>query len=115
MTDDLQILRAKIERLDHQGRYTELLPLVEQVLALTEQRYGAVNAEHIAVLNELGGVHRDIGNYTQAATAYTQAIEAAAAVFGNLDPNYATTVNNAAGLYRLMEQHEKAEGLFQQA
>ena len=50
MNDDLQIVRAQIEKLEHQGRYPELLPWVEQAAVLTAQRYGAVSAEHIAKL-----------------------------------------------------------------
>ena len=108
-------LKAQIEELYRQGQYRELVPLMERAVRLAGKLYGLGSLTYAAMLNDYGGVHRDIGNYQQAEEAYLEAKELLLALMGEKDLNYGNTLNNLAGLYRLMGQRDKAESMFLQA
>lgn len=88
----------------------EFIMLIERAL----EDFPAASLERVVLYNELGGYFRHTGRFTQSEEAFLQAID----VFSNLppahreSPNYATTLNNLAGLYRLMGDYNKASRLF---
>ncbi|QDT42654.1 photosystem I assembly protein Ycf3 [Gimesia alba] len=57
----------------------------------------------------------DAGEYAEAEPLYLQAIEIRRAVLGETHPDFATTLNNLAGLYKSQGRYEDAEPLFLQA
>lgn len=105
-------LEAEIEKQDHAGDYTKLLPLTTEYAELIRQEYGNRSAKYASVLNDLGGIHRDIGNYEKAEELFVEGTAILAEVLGELNPNYATSLNNMAGLYRLMHKSEQSEQAF---
>jgi tetratricopeptide (TPR) repeat protein len=56
-----------------------------------------------------------MGDYAKAEPLYRQALEIRKQVLGDKHPDYATSLNNLAGLYELMGDYAKAEPLFRQA
>ncbi|MEH1809678.1 tetratricopeptide repeat protein [Nostoc sp.] len=66
-------------------------------------------------LNNLAGIYRAIGNYTEAEPLYKQALELRKRLLGENHPAFATSLNNLAGLYKSTGKYSKAELLYQQA
>ena len=63
MDERLKRLSDEIDRQDHEGDYTKLLPLTTQYLELIGEKYGKRSAEYASVLNDLGGIYREIGQF----------------------------------------------------
>ncbi|MFN6526919.1 tetratricopeptide repeat protein [Nostoc sp. ChiSLP03a] len=66
-------------------------------------------------LNNLAGIYRATGNYSEAEPLYKQALELRKRLLGENHPAFATSLNNLAGLYKSTGQYSKAELLYQQA
>ncbi len=108
-------LQQQINDCDHKGDYVGLAGYMERYLQLTGEIYGVESPQYGTVLNDYGGIHRDIGNYDKAEQAFLQSAQLIGRLQGVGHPDYASVQNNLAGLYRLMGQLEKAEQHFQQA
>lgn len=74
----------------------------------TEDKYGYAPAE-------LGTFLVENGFYISAETLLKQAIDVQKNTLGQNHPNYATSLNNLAAMYRITGQYEKAESLNAQA
>ncbi|MBD2526353.1 tetratricopeptide repeat protein [Nostoc sp. FACHB-133] len=66
-------------------------------------------------LNNLAGIYRATGQYSEAEPLYKQALELRKRLLGENHPSFATSLNNLAGLYKSTGQYAKAELLYQQA
>ncbi len=66
-------------------------------------------------LNNLAGIYRATGQYSEAEPLYKQALELRKRLLGDNHPSFATSLNNLAGLYKSTGQYAKAELLYQQA
>ena len=122
MLDQESALREKIDSLEAEGRYFEMIAPLEELVSMLSIRcsgggcHGAKETpEYAAALDRLGGVHRNVGNLDRAQSIYQQAVATSATVFGTHDPNYATTLNNYAGLQRLRKQYDAAEEAYKRA
>jgi tetratricopeptide (TPR) repeat protein len=111
MSYDLQGLQNNVDGLTAQGKYGEAIELLKTE-ALSVHNDNAVTG---AILNELGGLCRAVGQYTESESAFKKAMEILSLYPGKDDPDYATTLNNLAGTYRLMGEENKAESLFIEA
>lgn len=101
-------LRRRIDQLEREGRYIDMVSPLEELVNLLSFccSGGGCSAtkeqpEYAAALDRLAGLHRNLGNLERSLDLYTQALRTSATVFGTADPNYATTLNNYAGLQRL--------------
>ncbi|MDR1194092.1 MAG: tetratricopeptide repeat protein [Peptococcaceae bacterium] len=112
MRDRADELKETLTRLDREGNYQAMLPLLEEAAGLTRDKYGDASAEYGAALNDWGAVLRDIGRYQEAEDAFIKARAALEVSRGAGHPDYATTLNNIAGLYRLWEKYDKAEEFY---
>ena len=115
MDERIKDLEAQIDEQDARGDYTALLPLETEHAKLICEKYGERSVEYASALNDLGGVHRDIGSYAEAERLFLLGNDILAEKLGRNDPNYATSLNNTAGLYRLMGRNEEAERTFLEA
>ncbi|BAY33133.1 TPR repeat-containing protein [Nostoc carneum NIES-2107] len=66
-------------------------------------------------LNNLAGLYREIGRYSEAESLYKRALELRKDILGEHHPAFATSLNNLAGLYKATARYSKAELLYQQA
>jgi len=114
MSVKLDELNAKISELNNQGCFTEVVPLLEEAVELTRMECGDNAPQYVAILNELSGLYRALGEYDKSESAFVKA-EMILASGGKENPDYATTINNLAGTYRLKRDYEKAESLFKNA
>ena len=108
---DLLALQNNVDALTAQGKYTEAIELLKKEADSIRDE----NAVQGAILNELGGLCRAVGSYTESESAFKKAMEILGKFPGKDDPDYATTINNLAGTYRLMGEQAKAESLFIEA
>ena len=108
-------LKQEIARYDAAGDYVNLAKEMDRFLALTGQLYGEESPEYATVLNDYGGVHRDIGNYEKAEKAFLESAEKIARLQGPEHPDYGSVLNNLAGLYRLMKRYDDSTRQFQHA
>ncbi|MDD7384369.1 MAG: tetratricopeptide repeat protein [Actinomycetaceae bacterium] len=122
MLDQESMLREKVADLERQGRYYDMVQPLEELVSLLSYRCsggGCSTAretpEYAAALDQLGGLHRNLGNLDRAHDIYQQAVMTSATVFGTDDPNYATTLNNYAGLLRLRQDFDGADDAYQRA
>ncbi len=111
MREQLDKLREQVVQLH--GNYTKILPLTIEMVSVAQNGFGAESIEYAVALNDLGGVYRHLGRYTEAQNAFQQSLDILARVVGVTNPNYATALNNMAGLLRLMKQYDQSEKLFQ--
>ena len=122
MLDQETMLREKVDDLERQGRYYDMVAPLEELVSLLSVRcsgggcHGAKETpEYAATLDRLGGLHRNLGNLERSYDIYQEAVHTSATVFGTNDPNYATTLNNYAGLLRLRKEFAEAENAYHQA
>src|SRR5512137_2490395 len=101
---DLYALQNNVDTLTAQGKYTEAIELLKKEADSIRDE----NAVQGAILNELGGLCRAVGSYTESELAFKKAMEILGVFPGKDDPDYATTINNLAGTYRLMGEQAKA-------
>ena len=72
-------------------------------------------AEAGRLLNQTASYLYERGQYAEAEPLYQQAMEIHRTALGERHPDYATSLNNLAELYRAMGRHAEAEPLYQQA
>jgi tetratricopeptide (TPR) repeat protein len=110
------IYRSRLERGESQN-YQE-----EQELAINcwqkaseLQNELGLQVELATSLNNLAGIYREKGRYSEAEPLYQQALQIRKRLLGENHPSFATSLNNLAGLYKSTGQYTKAELLYQQA
>jgi tetratricopeptide (TPR) repeat protein len=113
---------AQAGQLDHQwnqfyrqGRYSEAIPLAEQVLDLRRIILGENHPDVANSLNNLAFLYYSQGHYSEAEPLYQQALKILQTALGENHPDIATSLNNLAGLYQDQGRYSEAEPLFQQA
>jgi tetratricopeptide (TPR) repeat protein len=110
--------RATITVLDDAGRYLmkraqflEAKGLFERAMGLASQFYGASHPQVSAIANNLGRVHRQLGNLDEARQAFEQSMAIDQQVYGESDPHLAAVFNNY-GI--VLQEAGDAEGARQQ-
>ncbi|MBD2515453.1 tetratricopeptide repeat protein [Nostoc sp. FACHB-973] len=110
------IYRSRLERGESQN-YQE-----EQELAIKYWRQAielqnelGLQIDLAANFNNLAGLYRATGRYSEAEPLYQQALQLRKRLLGENHPAYATSLNNLAGIYKSTGQYSKAELLYQQA
>ena len=67
------------------------------------------------LLNQMGYYLHAMGNYTLALPLYQQALQIREQVLGQQHPDYASSLNNLAGLYESQGEYQQALPLYQQS
>jgi tetratricopeptide (TPR) repeat protein len=97
------------------GDYVAALPYFEKALELSRERYGDDHPQLAVELNNLGEVHRQIGNYDEAEALLNQALALDARNdTANLGAN-ATSLNNLALIARARGDYARAFDLYRQS
>jgi tetratricopeptide (TPR) repeat protein len=60
------VLNEKVEQLYKQGRYTEALPLAQQILKIIEKILGPEHSDTATGLNNLAELYKALGDYLKA-------------------------------------------------
>src|SRR5262249_52815240 len=67
--------RIQCDILKRQGKYELALPFAERALAATEKKLGKNNWRYAWFLNNLGGIHQALGNYTRAEPYFIESVK----------------------------------------
>ena len=102
---------AQLDIFSEKENDEQLLLRLEKICPEYEETNPADAAGIAALWNELGSVCRRNGWYEKGENAFLRAAEGLEKA-GIADGNYATTLNNLAGLYRLWGDKEKSFELF---
>lgn len=93
--------RATISVLDDAGRYlikraqyVEAKGLFERAMALASQFYGETHPQVSALANNLGRVHRQLGNINDAKACFERSMAIDTEVYGEADPHLGAVFNN---------------------
>ena len=110
--------RACITVLDDAGRYlikraqyVEAKGLFERALALAGRFYGETHPQVSSIANNLGRVHRQLGNLDDAKACFERSMSIDTEVYGESDPHLAAAFNNY-GI--VLQQAGDADGARQQ-
>lgn len=113
MEVSLENLIKRIEVLKKEGKVLEQIPLYRELLFMTRESKGKNSNEVITILNDLGGILRYAGNYSEAEKYLLEAEALIAKKYGTENREYATCILNLAELYRFMQEYEKAGILYE--
>ena len=84
------------------------LGLLEKAVKINEAVLGPGHPNTVDSLNNLAGLHRDMGNHKAALPLVTRVLEIREAVLGPRHPDTATSLYNLAGLHHDMGNHKAA-------
>jgi len=108
-------LNQQVDLLYQQGRYDEVIPLLQQALAIRETVLGENHPEVAISLNNLAQLYRLQGNYAAAEPLFQRSLRILETTLGEAHPNVATSLNNLATLYQEQGNYEAAEPLYQRS
>jgi CHAT domain-containing protein/Tfp pilus assembly protein PilF len=106
---------AHIEELSRAGKYSEAIPLAQQLLADMEKAHGPVDRDVAGAFNNLALLYSDVGNDAEAEPLNKRAIAIMEKVFGLDSREIAPELNNMAALYQRQGRYAEAEPLFKRA
>lgn len=108
-------LSEQVLQLREHGKFSEALPLAQEVVQVAQATYGQ-DDRHVALsLNELGLVFENLEKFPDAEAALRQAESINEKLYGLQSNETASNLNNLADLYRVEGRYADAEKLFQQA
>ena len=67
---------------------------------------------YASTANNLGNLHRTLGNYNVAEKLYLEALQIRKSILGDLSIDYSKTINNLGILYKLIGDYKLAESLY---
>ncbi len=97
------------------GEYSKAAAEAKLLETAALLEFGENTEQHAIAISTRAVSERNLGHYEEAEPLYLQAIEIDKASIGEAHPNYATDLNNLAGLYKSMGRLEEAEPLYKQA
>jgi tetratricopeptide (TPR) repeat protein len=108
-------LAEKVEQLQGEGRYSEAIPLAEQVLGLRRRVFGENHPDVATGLSNLAGLYQAQGRYSEAEPLLQQALKIQKTVLSENHPDVAESLNILALIYYGQGRYSEAEPLLQQA
>ena len=97
------------------GRYVEAEPLLQQAVAICEQRLGLDHPGTAENLNNLAVLYQNQGKYEEAESLYKRALAIREQQLGPEHPDTARGLNNLAALYYNQGKYAEAESLYKRA
>ncbi len=97
------------------AQYAEAKQAFERSLRINEVAFGTDHSNVMSVVNNLGGVLRNLGNPTEARHCYDRALRIAEATFGPDHPNVATCVGNLGLVLEDLGNLSEARQCFERA
>jgi CHAT domain-containing protein/Tfp pilus assembly protein PilF len=105
-------LYRRAEALNREGKWAEASKLYEEAIRKAKDAFGPNDRNTSNLMNNLGVIYKNLGEYEKAKAVYQQSLELTKARVGEEHPSFATSLGNLAGLYHRMGQHARAEKLF---
>ncbi len=102
-------LKKTIQKYSEEGNYVSAIPYMEEYVDLIVEEFGAESDRYVTVINDLGGMYRNVGDFDNAEATFNKALDIIEAKLGKRSEQYATTTVNLACMYRFTNQFEKAE------
>ena len=96
---EVKAWRQQVQVLVQQGKFSEAIPLQQQVLAWTEKTYGPDHLDTATSLNNLAFLYDNQGFYAKAEPLFLRALAIWEKALGPDHPTTAASLNNLAGLY----------------
>jgi tetratricopeptide (TPR) repeat protein len=93
------------------GKYSQAIPLAEQVLDILEKKHGKEHPSVANSLNNLALLYEKQGKYPQSEPLYLRAVKIKEKILGKEHPSVAMSLNNLAELYREQGKYAQAEPL----
>jgi len=111
----LRAIAEEVEKLERAGRLNDALPLAQQYVALTRQRYGEDHAAFATAIGWLGQIYYDKKNYLEAEPLFLRELAIDKKALGPDHLNVGVVLNRLAELYRAQDRSAEAEPLFKRA
>jgi CHAT domain-containing protein len=105
---------AKIGDLYKRGKFTEAIPLAQEVVQVRQRLLGDASPYYAAGLNSLASLYEAQGDYVRAEPLLRQSLDIWKKTLGENHPAYATGLNNLAVLYYFQGDYARAEPLYRQ-
>ena len=112
---DIAARSSAIAELSRAGKYSQAIPLAQQLLADLEKARGPSDADVAAALNNLAMLYGSQGQDADAEPLYRRAIAILEKVRGLDSSEIAPELNNLAALYQRQLRYADAETLFKRA
>ncbi len=106
---------AKIGDLYGQGKFTEAIPLAQEVAQVRQRLLGDASPYYAASLNSLANLYEAQGDGARAEPLLRQALDIWKKTLGENHPAYATGLNNLAVLCYFQGDYARAEPLYVKA
>ncbi|MDP6114700.1 MAG: tetratricopeptide repeat protein [Planctomycetota bacterium] len=113
--DQISRLNEQVLQLYHQGQYDSASTFAEQARDLARMSIGEETVGYAHTVENLGEIHRAMGNAVSAESLLKEALIIKQRVLGESHLEYANTLNNLAGAYKTMGDYAQAEPLYKQA
>jgi CHAT domain-containing protein/tetratricopeptide (TPR) repeat protein len=113
--DEATALNKKVVELYNAGRYSEAIPIAQQVLAIREKTLGAIHPDVAISLNSLALLYHMQGRYADAEPLYQRSLAIRERTLGRDHPDVAQSLNNLAGLYDSQGRYAEAEPLHERS
>jgi CHAT domain-containing protein/Tfp pilus assembly protein PilF len=113
--DTIVDLIEEVEGLYSVGLYAEALPIAQQLVALTEEKYGQEHHEVASRVHRLALVVAKLGDYGMAKSLHERALNIRENVYGSNHPDVATTLNNLGSVVRRLGDYDSAKSLLERA
>jgi CHAT domain-containing protein/tetratricopeptide (TPR) repeat protein len=104
-------LSNRISELKNSGKYTEAMPLAEQLAALSKSRSGEDSIEHAEALHTLADLYFFQSRYAEAEPIYQRVIAIRERLLGPTHPDVLSTLDTLASIYRFSHRLQEAEQL----
>lgn len=113
--DELEALKARVVALNRAGKFSEAVPVVQRILAITEKTLGAEHPDVATSLSNLANLYNNQGRYADAEPLYTRALAINEKTRGPNHADVATSLNNLALLYANQGRDADAEPLYKRS
>jgi tetratricopeptide (TPR) repeat protein len=110
-----RILNQVGEYLNERAQYADAEPLIRRALAIREKAFGIEHASVASSLNNLAGLHYNLGKYAEAESIWKRAMAIMEKTGGDVTFSFATGLNNFAELCKKQGKYVEAEPLYQKA
>ncbi len=108
-------LKEEVDKLSKAGRYMDAIKAMNKYIEEVKLRDGEESSRIITLLNDLGGMYRNVGYFDEAESTFNQVLIKIDKLNGAESEQYATATVNLACMYRFINKYEKAERLFLEA
>jgi tetratricopeptide (TPR) repeat protein/CHAT domain-containing protein len=112
---ELEQLVRKYDELQKAGKYSEVIPVGEQILAIRQSQLGPDDVLLAVWLNNVGELYRNQGRYADAERLLQRSLAIREKALGHDHVDVAQSLNNLAMLFQTQGRYAEAERLYSQS